>query len=438
MPTLNTLTTIGGWVFLIAGGAAYFYYQRSKTADKTRRHAAVKQPVRSAEPKKETKAKKPRRDDGLSSGDQGIWETEKAQKKKAQRGPKEAQNHNRVASLGVDNEDELNNQEFARQLSNAKSGTIVAPKSQGSSRQRSVKQSRAQEKAVFETSSDIATAPSSATGGDADDDQSSANSPELNATKMPSQITNGDISDMLEAPAPGPSILRVTAPATSAQPKKVKSQPTGEVQETKKQRQNRKKNELSKQAREEEEKARKIREEQQRRTARIAEGRAAKDGSAFMAAKNPSTSAWTAPTAMNGRKHIDAPVDLLETYEPSSSNSASAVPAEALYSESEQVGSDWQKLLPTLPSEEEQMRIAIEDSDNWETVKSKEKRKNPQKATQKEGKQSSTDEQDYGVPAVVTPTGPGKKWDMTLVHVESNGDVVEQEKEVQDSEWEVA
>ena len=434
---MPTLTTLGGWAVLILGGAAYFLYQRSKTTDRGRRQGALKQTNKSTESRKEQKVRKLRKDDGLSSGDQDIRQTEKNQKKKNQRGPKETQSYAAVADPSID-EDELNNREFARQLSNAKAGTIVAPKSQGAARQRSVKQSRAQEKPAFETSSDNATAPSSATGGDADDDQSSVNSPDLSATTMASPVTNGDISDMLEAPAAGPAILKITEPATPSRPKKAKSQPIIEAQETKKQRQNRKKNEMNKQAREEEEKARKIKEEQQRRTARIAEGRAAKDGSTFMAAKAPSTSAWTAPTAVNGSKNVDATVDLLDTYEPSSSNSATTVPAEALYSESEQVGSDWQKLLPTLPSEEEQMRFAIEDSENWKTVTSKEKRKNPKKATPKEDKQSSTDEQDYGVPPVITPTGPGKKWDMTLVHVESNGEVVEQEKEVQDSEWEVA
>jgi hypothetical protein len=435
---MPTLTTLGGWAFLFVGGALYYQFVIRKTADKNRRAAALKQPSKLIDSQKEPKARKSRKDEGLSSGDQDVLPTEKVQKKKNQRGPKETQSYSPIADRGIDDEDELNNREFARQLSNAKAGTIVAAKSQTATRQKSVKQSRAQERPAFETSSDNATAPSSATGGDADDDQSSVNSPDLGATTMVSPVTNGDIADMLEAPASGPSILRIIEPTTPSRPKKAKPQPTFEVAETKKQRQNRKKNELKRLVREEEEKERKIREEQQRRTARIAEGRAAKDGSTFMAAKEPSTSAWTPPTAVDGSKNVDTKVDLLDTYEPSSSKPSTAVPAEALYSESEQVGSDWQKLAPNFPSEEEQMRFAIENSDNWKTVKSKEKRKNTKKAGQKEDKQSSTDEQEYGVPPVITPTGPGKKWDMTLVHVESNGEVVEREKEVQDSEWEVA
>jgi hypothetical protein len=36
-------------------------------------------------------------------------------------------------------------------------------------------------------------------------------------------VTNGGISDMLEEPAPGPAVLRVTAPTKPVQPKKAKA-----------------------------------------------------------------------------------------------------------------------------------------------------------------------------------------------------------------------
>ena len=251
---------------------------------------------------------------------------------------------------------------------------------------------------------------------------------------------------MLEQPAPGPSVLKITESSTPSRPKKSKPAATFEAVETKKQRQNRKKAEAKKLAREEDEKARQVALEQQRRTARIAEGRAAKDGSTFQAAKAPTQSPWIASPAgrTNGSEVASPSVDLLDTYEPSNKAVPSAekkvtsVPAEALYSEGELAGSDWQHTFSSLPSEEEQTRMALEESDNWKTVKAKERRKR-EKANPKEEKQSSSDERNnYGVPPVIAPTGPGKKWSTTLVHVEPNGEVVEQEKELQDSEWEVA
>lgn len=246
---------------------------------------------------------------------------------------------------------------------------------------------------------------------------------------------------MLEKPAAGPSILKITEPMNPSRANKPKPQPSFEAVETKKQRQNRKKVEAKKQAREEDEKERKILMEKQRRTAREAEGRAAKDGSTFMAAAKPASSAW-APGASKKDDKSGKAVELLDTYEPSKTHKSDAatIPAEALYSESELAGSDWQNNFSALPSEEEQTRIAIEESDNWKTVKAKEKRKRDNKPKSSEDKQSSADEQNeyYAAPRVIAPTGPGQKWISTLVHVEPSGEVVEREKELQDSEWEVA
>lgn len=253
---------------------------------------------------------------------------------------------------------------------------------------------------------------------------------------------------MLEQPAAGPSVLKITESSTPSRPKKAKPAPTFEAVETKKQRQNRKKAEAKKTAREEDEKMRQVTMEQQRRTARVAEGRAAKDGSSFMAAKTPTESAWIGSPSggTNGNKASSTNVDLLDTYEPSSKTSAippverkvTTVPAEALYSEGEMAGSDWQNTFSALPSEEEQTRLAMEESDNWKTVKAKERRKREIAAPKGEKQSSSDEKNDYGVPPVIAPTGPGKKWAATLVHVEPDGEVVEQEKELQDSEWEVA
>ncbi|KAH6678266.1 hypothetical protein B0J14DRAFT_534440 [Halenospora varia] len=415
-------STIVGWAVIVSLTGGYYYIYNKKD-QKNPRVANSKQGAKAIETRKEPRSK--------------AKAAEKAPKKKAPKAEPEVPSFS-PSSIVDDREDEANNREFARQLQSVKTGTVMTGgKSQTAAKQKSVKQSKAQEKPLMEVSSDNATAPSSATGGDADDDESPINSPELNATSTASPIPSGGVSDMLEQPAPGPSVLKITEPTKPVAQKKAKAPASFEPVETKKQRQNKKKAELKKEAREQEEKERKVLQEKQRRTAREAEGRAAKDGSTFMASKAPAESAWVAPpTSSNGAKPDNSNVELLDTYEPSTAKSKATAPAGAVYSESEQAGSDWQQ---GLPSEEEQTRIAIEESDNWKTVKTKERRKKETKPVAKEEKPSSADEQnDYGVPAVIKPTGAGKKWEATLVHVEQNGNVVEREQELQDSEWEVA
>lgn len=153
--------------------------------------------------------------------------------------------------------DENDNRKFAEEYSKKKAGTILPAKSQaGGNRQKSVKQSKANQKAAPVQSSPDITAPSSAAGGDADDDQSAQNSPELSATSNDTPVTNDEVSDMLEAPAPGPKVLNITAPINPPQQKKAKA-PAFEPVESKKARQNRKKAEEKKAAREEEEAERK-------------------------------------------------------------------------------------------------------------------------------------------------------------------------------------
>jgi hypothetical protein len=419
---MSTTYTLGSWVVILAVAGLIFYFNYYKPAQ-ARQVTLSKLAAKTTEKKKEPKKlRKGFKDDGQSSL------VEKIQKVK----PKAESTI--VANDVNQYEEDLNNKEFARQLSSAKAGTLMPSKSQDGARQRSIKQTRAQEKpTVIETSSDNGT-----TGADADDDRSSLNSPELGATSMAS-VANGDVSDMLEATAPGPSVLRLTSTTRPTVPKKAKPAATYEVAETKKQRQNRKKIELMKQAREEEEKERKVLLEKQRRSAREAEGRAAKDGSAFMAAKAPSTSAWTAPvtteiTNGNGRKTIDAAkVDFLDTYTPKASASQ-----ETTQSESELTGSDWQKVAESI-SEEEQVRRALEDSDSWKTVsKDKRNKKKIQSHPTKPESNDDGDVSDYAPPRLVQPSQPGQKWNMTLVNKHPDGYYEEYSKEVQDSEWEVA
>ncbi|KAJ6143533.1 hypothetical protein N7471_002986 [Penicillium samsonianum] len=242
-------------------------------------------------------------------------------------------------------DEEIDRKEMARRMAGLKTNAPAQPAPTKS-------QKKNKKKASQLDASD--TRASSTTGAEADDDLSSAGSPPVNAT-VPSA---GYVSDMLEAPAPGASVIRVTGNIES-QPKKQKVQTFKEV-ETKKQRQQRLKNEARKQQVQEAEVERKKLLEKQLHTARESERREAARSTA------PAANAWqtkenTAPVktnAANGgsRPAPVAPVapasqGLLDTFE------SSAVPAATKWAQN-------------LPSEEEQMRLlgAANGDDEWTTV----------------------------------------------------------------------
>jgi hypothetical protein len=128
--------------------------------------------------------------------------------------------------------------------------------------------------------------------------------------------------------------------------------------ETKKQRQNRQKAEAAKAEREVAEKARKAAEEAQRRLARISEGRAAKDGSAFMAAQAASKSAWNGNTSTVNGSH--AAVQPLDTFDTSRTEAPAAKAAPPKVTQAD----NW---MASLPSEEEQLEI-LRGEEEWSTV----------------------------------------------------------------------
>lgn len=412
------LVTVGGYVAL-AGAGALLYYASIKKGGK-------RAPLSAAELRKEQKKKIRELAAQNSSEKDAKSEKEKPKKKPKQKAP-EPEPAWLSNTAEADNGEEIDNRAFARQLSSVKAGTTLKSTATVGGRQKSVKQSRAQEKPPLESSDN--TAPSSNAGGDADDDQSPINSPELGATDSHSPVRGG-VSDMLEAPAAGPSVLRVTSPTNPAPAKKSKTVAPAAPAETKKQRQNRKKNEEQSAAKLEAEKERKRLEEKQRRTAREAEGRAAKDGSSFLAAKAPATSVWTPGSSTNGTPKAE--IDLLDTYEP-----APKKPVAASNTESEQTD-EWQNL----PSEEEQFKRAMEESsDNWQTVSTQKKKKKTKSAPGEEikapqEKSSSEGEKPYEKPKKIAPTGPGQSWKVDRVqHIE--GKEVHSTSRVQDSEWEV-
>ncbi|OBT64580.1 hypothetical protein VE03_06362 [Pseudogymnoascus sp. 23342-1-I1] len=347
----SSLSFYGGWAGIAVVGAGYWYLQNRKPAVKQTKAAPTKPATKQTEAKKDTKSKKPRSEGAQSSGDQA---SEKSTNKKARKTVKinakpPVQNITPppTTSTNDDDDDEIDNREFARQLSNAKAGTVIGSNPQAGARQKSVKQSRAQ--AAASNSFDDNTASATSSNADADDDTSAANSPVLNARSS----NLGGVSDMLEPASQGPSVLRITSPVNPQPKKAAKAAKAPEPVETKKQRQNRKKREAEKLALQESEKDRKVLLESQRRTAREAEGRAAKDGSQYTNAA-ATASVWKGEQAAETTP-TNGHVELLDTYEPATKPAATKPKAK---------GSDD---YATLPSEEEQLRLIEEDS-AWNTV----------------------------------------------------------------------
>lgn len=277
-------------------------------------------------------------------------------------------------------EDEgMDNEEFARQLSGLKIGTSLkkpVTQTENKKTRKQEKRNEAPPQAMngsalktngVASSQDMSTA-SSTTGADADDDLSPAMSPDLRATQATTPSST-DVSDMLEPAPKGPSILRITEPVNPQPIRQPKAQKAAPEPETKKQRQNRQKNEEKKAMREQDEKERRALLEKQRRTAREAEGRPAKNG--LGPSQLPSTNAWNKPasaaTDSAGPATKQSSVSLLDTFEDAPTTAAnphSINGGEKGMSVDEKV---WNN---DLPSEEEQMRMITEmDSDNaWSTV----------------------------------------------------------------------
>ena len=283
-----------------------------------------------------------------------------------------------VATENDDVENEgMDNEEFARQLSGVKTGTSLKKVATQIETKKTKKQGKRNEAPQamngstsktngIASSQDMSTA-SSTTGADADDDLSPAMSPDLRATQATTPSSK-DVSDMLEPASKGPSILRITDPVNSPPIRQPKAQEATPTQETKKQRQNRRKKEEKKAAREEAEKERRALLEKQRRTAREAEGRPAKNG---LGPAQLSTNAWNKPTnaatTSTGPATEQSSVSLLDTFEDTPTTSLNPQSTNGGPNGSSVDKKVWNN---DLPSEEEQMRMITEmDSDNaWSTV----------------------------------------------------------------------
>ncbi|RYC62581.1 hypothetical protein CHU98_g3634 [Xylaria longipes] len=354
---------MGGYAVIAVVLGAWFYTSQKK--EQNRRSHVIKQPTKHADRDIAADVKK---------------KTEKATKPKSKPNPSPPeQSEPTVPSSNYNKEeaevtDKKADRDFARQLSNTHAGTKFNTKKSDDKRQKSVKQSKAQE-----IIPDKISAPSS-TAGDADDDLSSQASPAVVAADSPG------VSDMLEPVAPGPSVLRLTGTDSVKKPKERKAK-AAEPVETKKQRQNRKKAEAAKAAREEEEKERKVKLEQQRRTARIAEGRPAKDGSGFAATQN----AWSSQSADGS-----PPLQLLDTLEQQPKPQPAKAPAPTPVAPATKAASDpWSGL----PSEEEQLEM-IRQEDSWNEVKTKKKGKKKDAAV--EAPTASSQSANDNTPATTT------------------------------------
>lgn len=290
---MSYLYTVGGYATLF--GIGYIIYQVSTQKERARLAAgpakAIKSPL--VEPRKEDRKKKQRKENFTLEAQESSRNTVQPKSIVPESTP--------YVSNAAD--DQVDNREFARQLAKAKEGAKFNTSTDGGKqREKSVKQSRANK--IDPVAQEQPSAPSSTAGVDADDDQSPITSPEVGPAVA------GDVSDMLEATPSRPTVIRLTDTAPKQQNKKAAK--VAAPVESKKQRQNRKKAEAAKAAREEDEKERKGLEEKQRRTARIAEGRAAKDGSQYTAAAAAANSKW------NQGAPISAPVN--KTSEPTQSN----------------------------------------------------------------------------------------------------------------------
>ncbi|KAL7913049.1 hypothetical protein GGI35DRAFT_441886 [Trichoderma velutinum] len=369
MADTNMLYTVGAYAALIGVGYAFYYVSTQK--DKKKGSVTITKPAKVSQPetRKEDRKKKQRMESFVTEQDTNKASKADSQKAKAAETPQRPSNQK-----AAENQEEIDNREFAKQLAKAKEGAKFNTKNDGpKQREKTVKQSKANKsKAAPAAPEAVPSAPSS-NGADADDDESPV---VLSPATSPVDVSG--VNDMLEPAPAGPSVLRLTD-TESKKDKKQKAPKNPEPAETKKQRQNKKKAEAAKVAREEAEKERKVLEEKQRRTARIAEGRAAKDGSEFMAAVNGNKNAWDGTNGTNGAAEkkddasIYAPLDTFEKAAQKKKAAEKATPAPAPKKEAVQnLESSW---ISALPSEEEQMEMLKEESDEWNTVKSKSSKK---------------------------------------------------------------
>ncbi|KIW95029.1 uncharacterized protein Z519_03610 [Cladophialophora bantiana CBS 173.52] len=178
-------------------------------------------------------------------------------------------------TLAQDGDDGMSNKEFAQQLAKAQAGTNLEPAKSHvtNKKERRAAAKTAQGKQNGLEASGLSTETSSTTGRDADDDLSPIGSPSSGPVSTAPTSRAGDVSDMLEAPAAKPGVLRLTdvkngSPKATSSSSKAAFQPAL----TKKQRQRQAKAAERKALREESDRIHEQKKQAQLRTARMAEG----------------------------------------------------------------------------------------------------------------------------------------------------------------------
>jgi hypothetical protein len=343
-----------------AVGCCYYYWPNQTPRVNRNRE----DPNRRRKNEAESRGRLSKRSSEMDMGSSSAAEAAATRKRKVQTKEPTSAPQAPAVVVSADDEDEVDNstRAFAQQMAQNRKGTDLSTAKNKESRVKTVKQSSALNTPVLSSGS-------SQTGADGDDDLSPTLPPTVNA---------GDVADMLEPVASGPSTLRVTAP-TKPQKERAARQPKEEVVETKKQRQNRQRAEAQRAQREEDEKERKALEERQRRAAREARGEPARNG--IPVSKPPTSNAWTSqtPTPVNG---IKAPTEmqnapLLDTFDAESNSSSNGGPAMSTAATST-TSAGAPIYDPGMASEEEQLAEAMrqsEDESGWTTVAQPKKQK---------------------------------------------------------------
>lgn len=436
--------TIVGYI-VVVGVAAAFYWQFQTPKTNQQNVQRLRAQERALQPKKENNAKKQRKETFKSDAKQSSPKSDKSYASVSSVPQTKASNSKDTQ------DDDVDNRAFAQQMTQNKQSKFVA-KASTEQKQKSVKQSKA--KAISEQAeAKVAkeSAPSSTAGGDGDDDNDASSNP--SPVVSPADATG--VSDMLEQAAPGPSVLRLTG-TEEKQPQKPKQAKTPQPIETKKQRQNRRRKEQEKEQREREEETRKILLEAQRRRAREAEGRPAKDGSASKAAQKPSVWAGEAINGNSAQEAAPAAVhEPLDTFD-STSKVDTTTPAAAFNGKEngkknnkangKQNGTkmpDWADVSMTEEEQMAELQKQDEERNQWTVAKSrKNKKTNPGVANSETS--SSTSE----TPAPATTKATWKKSTSEATNgrpkpqtqssfAALNDDGADLEEESENNEWDV-
>lgn len=414
---MQTVTTAAvGWsvVLLVAGG---IYFVSNQRKNKNKRIAPKKTISRSLESRNEQKlSKKLLKDSGSGSGENVTRQSKKKQNTSL-KSKTTKQKHSREEETSHGSN--ITEQTFEVVETKERKST-----SQSTIKPKPIDQEHFEENQRYESLENT-------TGNEADD-ESVFTSTKQGSTAVAPYNSNGDISDMLEKPQVHPGVLKITATATNVQSEKRKTNKSEEPTITKKQRQNRQKAKEAALARSEQEQARKVKLELQRRTARESEGRAAKDGSVFMASQASQSSVWITNSSIASNENPTTnKLQLLDTFVTSRRNKGST--AEPNHSESEDTNGANKEV--TILSEEEQVQFAIKETGAWSVVRGKEKKSRGNGSDDTDLTKVRATTQAVSVPRTSAVTSQQLETSRPLPSVKS---VPIEETLSEDSEWEVS